>query len=85
MNGFRRYRAPELLLGAKHYTKAVDLWAIGCIMAELMTSKPIFHTKASILWHMFDLGARFPLYHPISPCVAVVGRVYWLSNPHVMI
>eukprot|EP00039_Didymoeca_costata_P005651 m.83350 g.83350 ORF g.83350 m.83350 type:complete len:441 (+) comp12918_c0_seq2:169-1491(+) len=39
------YRAPELLLGAKHYTKAVDVWAVGCIMAELMTSKPLFHSK----------------------------------------
>lgn len=36
------YRAPELLLGAKHYTKAIDLWAIGCIFAELVTSKPLF-------------------------------------------
>lgn len=41
-----RYRAPELLLGARHYTKAVDLWAIGCIMAELATSRPLFCTKA---------------------------------------
>eukprot|EP00729_Bicosta_minor_P003762 gene3762-2992_t len=39
------YRAPELLMASKHYTKAVDIWAIGCIMAELMTSKPIFYTK----------------------------------------
>jgi cyclin-dependent kinase 8/11 len=30
---------------SRHYSKAVDLWAIGCIMAEMMTSKPIFHTK----------------------------------------
>eukprot|EP00041_Stephanoeca_diplocostata_P014265 m.258007 g.258007 ORF g.258007 m.258007 type:complete len:438 (+) comp19640_c1_seq5:345-1658(+) len=37
------YRAPELMLGARHYTKAVDLWAIGCIMVELATSKPHFH------------------------------------------
>ena len=36
------YRAPELLLGAKHYTKAIDLWAIGCIFAELVTSNPLF-------------------------------------------
>lgn len=36
------YRAPELLLGAKHYTKAIDLWAIGCIMAEMMLPKPLF-------------------------------------------
>lgn len=36
------YRAPELLLGARHYTPAIDLWAIGCIFAELMSLRPIF-------------------------------------------
>jgi cyclin-dependent kinase 8/11 len=39
------YRAPELLLGAKHYTRAVDIWAIGCIFAELITTKPLFPGK----------------------------------------
>lgn len=39
------YRAPELLLGAKHYTNAIDLWAIGCIFAELLTSKPLFQGR----------------------------------------
>ncbi|KAI9062156.1 kinase-like protein [Trametes sanguinea] len=36
------YRAPELLLGAKHYNKAVDIWAVGCVMAELASLRPIF-------------------------------------------
>lgn len=36
------YRAPELLLGSRHYTPAIDLWAIGCIFAELLLLKPIF-------------------------------------------
>eukprot|EP00727_Mastigamoeba_balamuthi_P001702 m51a1_g11529 putative protein serine threonine kinase (607) ;mRNA; r:961-5236 len=36
------YRAPELLLGAKHYTPAVDNWAVGCIFAELVLLKPLF-------------------------------------------
>ncbi|XP_071697189.1 cyclin-dependent kinase E-1 [Rutidosis leptorrhynchoides] len=36
------YRAPELLLGGKHYTSAVDMWAVGCIFAELLTLKPLF-------------------------------------------
>ena len=36
------YRAPELLLGAKHYTKSIDMLAIGCIFGELLTSKPLF-------------------------------------------
>ncbi|KAJ6373898.1 hypothetical protein OIU78_029569 [Salix suchowensis] len=36
------YRVPELLLGAKHYTSAIDMWAVGCIFAELLTLKPLF-------------------------------------------
>ncbi|OJT01823.1 Serine/threonine-protein kinase ssn3 [Trametes pubescens] len=36
------YRAPELLLGAKHYNKSVDIWAVGCVMAELASLRPIF-------------------------------------------
>ncbi|KAI9802690.1 MAG: cyclin-dependent protein kinase [Sarcosagium campestre] len=36
------YRAPELLLGSKHYTPAVDMWAVGCIFAELLNLRPIF-------------------------------------------
>ncbi|KAK3352153.1 serine/threonine-protein kinase prk1 [Neurospora tetraspora] len=36
------YRAPELLLGSKHYTTAIDLWAVGCIFAELLSLRPIF-------------------------------------------
>nr|KAJ0208452.1 hypothetical protein LSAT_V11C500253840 [Lactuca sativa] len=36
------YRSPELLLGGKHYTSAVDMWAVGCIFAELLTLKPLF-------------------------------------------
>ncbi|CAG8282553.1 unnamed protein product [Penicillium nalgiovense] len=36
------YRAPELLMGSRHYTPAVDMWAIGCIFAELLSLRPIF-------------------------------------------
>ncbi|AGO13629.1 AaceriAGL249Cp [[Ashbya] aceris (nom. inval.)] len=36
------YRAPELLLGARHYSPAIDLWAVGCIFAELIGLRPIF-------------------------------------------
>ena len=36
------YRAPELLLGAKHYNAAIDCWAVGCVFAEMMGLKPIF-------------------------------------------
>src|SRR5690606_7684387 len=36
------YRAPELLLGAQHYGPPIDAWAAGCILAELLTYKPLF-------------------------------------------
>ncbi|XXQ30474.1 Cyclin-dependent kinase 2 like protein [Plasmodiophora brassicae] len=36
------YRAPELLLGACHYTRAVDIWSIGCVFAELILTRAIF-------------------------------------------
>ncbi|KDQ63965.1 hypothetical protein JAAARDRAFT_27636 [Jaapia argillacea MUCL 33604] len=36
------YRAPELLMGAKHYNKAIDCWAVGCVLAELASLRPIF-------------------------------------------
>ena len=37
-----RYRAPEILLRSKRYNAAVDVWAAGCIMAELMSLVPLF-------------------------------------------
>lgn len=36
----RWYRAPELVVGSEDYTKAIDVWSIGCILAELLTRKP---------------------------------------------
>ena len=36
------YRAPEILLGAAHYSVGVDVWAAGCIFAELFRRKPLW-------------------------------------------
>jgi len=36
------YRPPELLLGATQYGPAIDMWSVGCIMAELLTRQAIF-------------------------------------------
>lgn len=35
----RWYRAPEILLGSTRYTKGVDMWAVGCILGEMLLDK----------------------------------------------
>ncbi|KAI3988423.1 hypothetical protein MKX01_031641 [Papaver californicum] len=42
------YRAPELLLGAKQYSTAIDMWSLGCIMAELLSKEPLFNGKTEV-------------------------------------
>ena len=36
------YRSPELLLHAKHFTPAIDVWSVGCIFAETIGAKVLF-------------------------------------------
>nr|UCK81538.1 mitogen-activated protein kinase 14 [Arenicola marina] len=38
----RWYRAPEIMLNWMRYNMTVDVWSVGCIMAELLTGKPLF-------------------------------------------
>ncbi|KAJ3348973.1 Mitogen-activated protein kinase [Kappamyces sp. JEL0680] len=38
----RWYRAPEIMLAFRNYTKAIDMWSVGCILAELLGGKPLF-------------------------------------------
>ena len=38
----RWYRAPEIMLAYRNYTKAIDMWSVGCILAELLQGKPLF-------------------------------------------
>ncbi len=42
------YRAPEILLGSKHYSSPVDLWSTGCIIAEMFNKHPLFPGETEI-------------------------------------
>ncbi len=41
------YRAPDVLLGSRNYSTSIDMWSIGCIMAEIHTGKPLFPGKTN--------------------------------------
>lgn len=42
------YRAPELLLGADKYDRAIDMWSLGCIFGELLTKEPLLQGKNEV-------------------------------------
>ncbi|XP_078069382.1 serine/threonine-protein kinase MAK isoform X2 [Mustelus asterias] len=44
----RWYRAPEVLLRSTNYSSPIDMWAVGCIMAELYTLRPLFPGSSEI-------------------------------------
>ena len=41
----RWYRAPEVMVRQRAYTKAMDIWSIGCIFAEMLNNRPLFPGK----------------------------------------
>eukprot|EP00397_Hematodinium_sp_SG-2012_P043996 GEMP01049033.1.p1 GENE.GEMP01049033.1~~GEMP01049033.1.p1 ORF type:complete len:383 (+),score=65.96 GEMP01049033.1:47-1150(+) len=48
----RWYRAPELLMVCRRYRFSIDMWAAGCILGELLGSKPMFISTSTL--HLMD-------------------------------
>lgn len=42
------YRAPELLMGTRHYGAPIDMWSVGCIFAELLGRRILFQAPTPI-------------------------------------
>ena len=74
------YRAPEILLGTTQYSTPIDVWSIGCIMAELVAKEPLFPGDSEIdqLYKIFKLlgtpndavwpgVTRLPEFRPFFP------------------
>ena len=55
----RWYRAPELLFGARNYGTGVDVWAVGCILAELLLRIPFVAGDTDL----DQLGKIFQVYN----------------------
>ena len=44
----RHYRAPEMIFGNTNYTTQVDVWSVGCVIAEIMIGSPIFPGESGV-------------------------------------
>ncbi len=44
----RYYRAPELIFGATEYNNSIDVWSVGCVMAELLLGQPLFPGESGV-------------------------------------
>ena len=56
------YRAPEILLGQKVYSTAVDVWSLGCIFYEIAHRKPLFYGES-------EIGQLFKIFKVLgTPC-----------------
>jgi len=62
----RWYRAPEILLGNVNYTFGVDMWAVGCILGEMINGKPVFPGSSTL--------------NQLERIVALTGDVERLAN-----
>lgn len=75
------YRAPELLMGARHYGSAVDIWSVGCIFAELLGRRILFQAQTPIqqLELITDLLGTPPLEDMRHGCEG--ARAHLLRRP----
>eukprot|EP00898_Chlorokybus_atmophyticus_P008064 jgi/Chlat1/8259/Chrsp78S07698 len=79
------YRAPELLLGKKEYSTAIDMWSLGCIMAELLCKEPLFTGKTEIdqIDKIFKLlGTPSDKIWPEFSSLPSVKKVSFTRQPH---
>ncbi|GJP49655.1 hypothetical protein CLOM_g8838 [Closterium sp. NIES-68] len=79
------YRAPELLLGVRKYSTAVDMWSAGCIMAELLCKEPLLPGKSELdqIDKIFKLlGTPTEKIWPEFAQLPSVKRVSFVRQPY---
>ena len=77
----RWYRAPEVMLTFKEYTRAIDIWSVGCVLAEMLSGKPLFPGRdckivrcaRNIIRSLIYIRPSPTFYHSGYPRNAVFG------------
>uniref|UniRef100_A0A183CY47 Protein kinase domain-containing protein n=1 Tax=Gongylonema pulchrum TaxID=637853 RepID=A0A183CY47_9BILA len=79
----RWYRAPEIMLNSKGYTKSIDVWSVGCILAEMLSNRPLFPGKNYLDQLNLILGViGSPSQEDLQCIINEKARSYLLSLPH---
>ena len=83
--GTYRYMAPEMILGQTDYDAMVDMWSLGCVMAELLTGEPLFDADgdADTLLAIFRvLGVPLFTLWPAYDSLPLAGKL--VTPPRVI-
>lgn len=89
--GTASYRAPELLVEAAAFTNKVDIWALGCVLYELVIGKVAFHEDWAVRQYSFttaDLPIVIPafpqfLQHHVSRSILHLLSRKWDNRPNI--
>ena len=80
-----RYRAPEVLLRSTNYNSPIDIWAVGTIMAEMYTLRPLFPGSSEIdqifkICTVLGTPKKVSLMYKMVAVLSLkhVGSNYWL-------
>ncbi|XP_050407899.1 serine/threonine-protein kinase NLK isoform X1 [Patella vulgata] len=78
------YRAPEILMGAKHYSSGVDIWSVGCIFAELLSRRILFQAQSPIqqLDLITDLLGTPALHDMKTACEGAKAHILRQAHKH---
>ncbi|KAL9124834.1 MAG: hypothetical protein Q9217_005886 [Psora testacea] len=74
------YRAPELLFGCRNYGIGIDLWAAGCVAAEIFYHNAHCRAKKTRDWTLFDageLGSELALVKSIFETLGTPNEETW--------
>ena len=85
----RSYRAPEVILGLP-YGQKIDIWSLGCILAELATGYVLFQVGGAVggdcacflpVWSLWALGIVSRSVKPHCPCTNI--RSAWWAQGYI--
>ncbi|CAJ0580824.1 unnamed protein product, partial [Mesorhabditis spiculigera] len=79
----RWYRAPEIMLNSKGYTKSIDVWSVGCILAEMLNNRPLFPGKHYLdQLNLILAVVGSPSQEDLGCIINEKARSYLISLPH---